>query len=90
MLGFVRVICAHADASRREREASDSDISARRQCEAELVVGDQQKRSAKTEMRHSGVLDLAFLLLPTTMPYNPSLPANVAAPHCRSTAPGDQ
>ena len=38
-------------------------------------------------MRDSEVLDLAFLLLPTTMPYNPSLPVNVAAPHCLSAAP---
>ena len=61
-------------------------INARRQCEAELAIGDQQKRSATTERHCSGALDLAFLLLPMPLPYSPSLPVNVAAPHCRSAA----
>jgi hypothetical protein len=61
------------------------DINARRHCKAELVVGDQQQRSATTETRDSGGHDPALLLL-LMLTYNPSLPVNVAAPHCRSAA----
>ena len=72
MLEFIRAVYAYMNAVTRSSEA-------------ELAVGDRQKRSATTDRHDSGSVDLALLLL-TTAPYNPSLPVSVAAPHRRKAA----